>query len=229
MRIKTAVKLGFLAITLIFIIFLFYHNTEYSAWDVWDPGFSHASETRMTQLRNNPLFHSIESLADVSSDIVRAEIVSIWEDSIAFGDTIEFSYIFDIYKLNIIDVYKGDVHIGGTIDVMQLKEYAKRDYTGFFVRADARNRFSKAPLEIGDDLVLFLLRPNEQAGRLSFEDGTIPYILVNPHQSAYRYNSSEDVVISENTMHESISSRFKRFQLTLTEEQLVQFRLPAER
>ena len=96
-----------------------------------------------------PSYENIDELASSATDVVRAKILSSTIEMISIGNRY-FPHI--IYAVAILEVFQGDLQVGDEITLKQVA--ADSDYMIIV-------GLSEIPIEIGDDLVLFLLtHPN---------------------------------------------------------------------
>ena len=115
-------------------------------------------------------YATFDEMANDATDIVRAEILSstvkIWR--IGYGDLPHI-----VYTIRILEVFQGDLQVGDEIEMEQLG--GESDYMVII-------NPNKIPIEIGDDLILFLLNrdPSTPAGIL--------------HQGVYRLSKEIDSI-----------------------------------
>ena len=122
-------------------------NGEWSAWVVEQERFG---------------AESIDQLARISEYVVRAQIVSVSTEVVRIGSRSHPTpYVYSRYQLEVIQVYQGinSMLAGNTIDIVQKyktsispETYARRDASNI----TSRMSYIRLPLEVGDDLVLFL-------------------------------------------------------------------------
>ena len=147
-----------------------------------------------------PMYDSIGDLSSAATDIVRAKIldervenINIWMPRLdEYGNPIGFEsydpdefpflfeayYIFTVYRLYVLDVFKGDAVPG---DIMEVKLIGGQYGNVVLVNDDY------VPLIIGDDLVFFLE---------TYDMENMPASLLNPVQSAYRVASAHENVLT---------------------------------
>jgi len=133
------------------------------------------------------IFQDVDKLADASENIVRARIIDftvsddllMWREEDDFESELEDTgidrdilddqiFIFTIYTVDILDVYKGDIQVGEQIEFMQL---GGQIGNVLFINND------EVEVALEDDLILFL-SPNDEG----------PAMLLNPIQTAYHYS-----------------------------------------
>ena len=149
-------------------------------------------------------FTSIESLQASSSDIIRAEIVARVSNSIDFDGDSEHLYVSYIaYQARILEVFQGTSEIGEIIEIIRYT--LMRLYGSGMLMVE--QRASSIPLEVGDDLVLFLptIYDNSERPDISF-------------QSVYYYTPKYDRIDPANWIFENVS---KHNNLVLTQEDLI--------
>ena len=139
-------------------------------------------------------YGTFDAMAERATDVVRAEILSS-----TLGE--RWGGYQTIYEVRILEVFQGDLQIGDKIELAQLGGESAYRIT---------INLEKIPIEIGDDLVLFLLN----------NDPTTPAGLL--HQGAYRLSESLE---SDEKMDASIElipivpegMNFRRFHITVKE------------
>jgi len=98
----------------------------------------------------------IESLQTRSSAIIRAEILTKAPGSHNdIGDSERLETLYNEYQVRVLEVFKGQVELN---DIMEIYQYTHRklhDHFNDMLVSEKRIIFT--PLEIGDDLILFLL------------------------------------------------------------------------
>jgi len=126
-----------------------------------------------------PHYENLGELVTLSTDIViatilneRVEWLNAWVGDIP--EEIDPYEIFTIYQIEIHEVFQGSNEVGQIVEVTQLG--GKMECT-HFINED------RAPLYIGDNLLLFLRAP--------YTDD-FPFVLMNPSQSAYRLNDARE-------------------------------------
>ncbi|MCL2576492.1 MAG: hypothetical protein FWE27_00370 [Defluviitaleaceae bacterium] len=166
----------------------------------------------MIVMADFPHYNIIEHLATNATEIVRVEVIderaekiNIWmspanelEDA-DFG-TFDAYRIFTVNRIRVLEVFQGDVNVG---DVLEVKQIGGRMNDSVVINHDS------VPLVVGDDLVLFLQ---------SYDIEGMPACLLNPTQSAYRFNENA-AIRDDNTELESLNPQND---LTLTLNDLAQ-------
>ena len=119
-------------------------------------------------------YGSMEELARQSTDVVRAEIMTFWEvreaDVIDEESGLPRAVIYTIYIIEILEVFQGDLQVG---DEVVLKQMGGRRGNIEVINLDG------APIQIGDDLVMFLYFPS----------GADRAEILNPWQGVYRLST----------------------------------------
>lgn len=165
---------------------------------------------------------SIVELASNVSYVVRAEIIDKRIEVVNSGESIySIPYMYSIYRLRVLDVYKGDIEINNIIEISQRK---KRSFVNSGYLLEWNNtliEYIRIPLEIGDDLILFLNFVEEFVSQGTvFSDMTNIWIF-NRVQGVYRYTPVEIRIIHDNWVFEPVNPHNN---LILTEEDLQQLR-----
>lgn len=121
--------------------------------------FPPAIHERTYFFRHDP-FNSISELAENSSYIIRARIISINEDEDIIGDTVISIISFKVYEIEVLDVFYGETQIGEIMKIIQYTQNRQYNHGEINTRNLRRDVYVyNAPLKIDDDLILFLL-PN---------------------------------------------------------------------
>jgi len=156
-----------------------------------------------------PHYNSIEHLSSFSTEVVRVAVLdervewlNTWippqnELEDAGGEPSDLYFIYTIYRVEILEVFKGDVEVGDMIEVKQIG--GQMDDTKFI-------NMDEVPLVIGSDLILFLH---------SFDD--FPASLMNATQSAYYFPNARGRLLNA-----ELESVHPENNLTLTLEALIQ-------
>jgi len=96
-----------------------------------------------------------EDMAELSTDVVRAEIISSRVEEVEFEGH-NHPYIYTFYVIRILEVFQGDLQVGEEIEMAQIG-----GELGNMVMINS----DEIPIEEGEDLVLFLLTyPGYPAG-----------------------------------------------------------------
>lgn len=97
------------------------------------------------------LFYDIDGLREDSSDIIRAQIISKYTDSISVGDTDRTIYSFIKYEIKILDVFQGSAQIGDIIGIIQYTQSRHYSLVEFNIAGGFRQQINinYKPLEIG--------------------------------------------------------------------------------
>ena len=123
---------------------------------------------------NKDSYGSVEELAEKATDVVRAEIMTSWEereaDVIDEESGLPRAEIYTIYIIQILEVFQGDLQVGDELRIMQM---GGRRGNIEVVNLDG------APIQIGDDLVMFLYFPS----------GADRAEILNPWQGVYRLST----------------------------------------
>ena len=163
------------------------------------------------------LVGTTEELVEEAPTIIRAKVVDYRLDILTRGDSSVRSDTYIFHKLEVLDVYRGDLSQGDIIEVFQLKGY--QTYTYLFFRM-VRLRLPPPPfrgpnfpntpvlINVGDEVVLFLHEVRLASWERGSSDNPIRYGMVtswdielgfarqvynyrwmffNPIQSAYYY------------------------------------------
>ena len=111
---------------------------------------------RANRIRHISLRDSINQLADDSSHIVRAEIISERTCVLYYGLDYPEPRVYSIYRFRVLDVYKGDIVEGEELEILQVKRlrYRLGDFENR--QTDINLNFIRMPLSRGDDLIIFL-------------------------------------------------------------------------
>ena len=116
-------------------------------------------------------YGSMEELAENATDVVRAEIMTFWKareaDVIDEKSGLPRAVIYTIYIIEILEVFQGDLQVG---DEVVIKQMGGRRGNIEVINLDG------APIQIGDDLVMFLYFPS----------GADRAEILNPWQGVYR-------------------------------------------
>jgi len=98
----------------------------------------------------------IENLQTRSSAIIRAEILTKEPGSHnVIGDSERLETLYNEYQVRVLEVFKGQVELN---DIMEIYQYTHRKlHDHFNEMLVSEKRIIFTPLEIGDDLILFLL------------------------------------------------------------------------
>jgi hypothetical protein len=158
-------------------------------------------------------YSSLDHLVSDASDIVRVEVLdqrAEWIDVLApsqndfdnpGGEPIDYFYLlFTVSRVRILETFKGNANVG---DIIEIKQLGGEIDNVIYIAS------SKAPLAIGDDLVVFLM---------SFEN--TPSSLLNQSQAVFRFTPSIDTRMgNENFELESLNPQND---LTLTLHDLIQ-------
>jgi len=125
-------------------------------------------------------YDSIEHLASHATDVVRAEILderverlNNWLSIPPEG--IDPYMIYTVYRARVIESFQGDTTPGEIFEIMQI---GGRQDNEWLVNTE------EAPIEIGDDMVIFL--------RASYIE-SYPFVLLNPFQTLYHF--TDDVIL----------------------------------
>jgi len=158
-----------------------------------------------------PLFGGLEDMVSRSTEIVKAEVLDKRVEKIdtrmpPLNDDSDQIMIYTVYRINVLEVYKGDVKPGDTMEVKQLGGQLDN------VRVISNDEIS---LETRDDLILFL----ESYGSYGREYAHMPASLLNPTQAAYRFMNSDGRPGGAGVKLESLSPKNV---ITLTLEDLKQ-------
>ena len=124
-----------------------------------------------------PSYRSIAHLASRATDVVRVEVLD--ERVERFNTWLETPppeinpyYIYTVYRLRVIDAFKSDATPGDILEVRQLGGQQDNEKV---------INTNKAPITVGDDLVLFM--------RASYIDN-YPSVFLNPFQTVYRFTDT---------------------------------------
>ncbi|MCL2376267.1 MAG: hypothetical protein FWC76_02610 [Defluviitaleaceae bacterium] len=171
-------------------------------------------------------YNSIESMTTINTDIIRAEVLSVRSEMVDMTSFFEnesedanidpswmINTIYTIYQLRVLEVFKGYAEVYGVIELMQRGGY----FEGRYIYWSGYNR---APLNIGDDLVLFLHDSRTEG---------VPFSM-HPVQGAYHVPSTmaypQTIIsaihtqsVNSDLILESIQP-YNRLALTLTIEDL---------
>ena len=149
---------------------------------------------------SGPHYESIDEMADAATDIIRAVVLDEWVDEIDFtlrGDNEEHLdatyFITTIHQVKVMEVFQGYSEVGDILEVLQL---GGRLGNTIIISVDM------LPINIGDDLVFFLVRRGN--------DNEWIWIL-NNNQAAYRFDERQR---SRDAELERLSDR-NRIALTL--------------
>jgi len=168
----------------------------------------------MTSSSDWRLFNNVEELSEISSHVVRAVVLDYRVESrdlsipveasierarrrgIEFDDDIitalreapQRNTIITIYRLEIIESFKGGLEAGEIIEMMQeggvldgSQSYEWIVHNGIEMRVGVSKNYDSIPLQYDEDLIFFLYL---------WEYMDFPYIIVNPFQGAYRFVDS---------------------------------------
>ena len=131
-----------------------------------------------------PHYGSISHLASYATDVVRVEVLdervdwlNAWLEPPQGIDPYE---LYTVHRIRVLDVFQGDAAIG---DILEVRQIGGEQDDLRVINED------KVPLEVGDDLVLFL--------RASLIEN-LPSILLNPNQSAYYFTAENEALESVN-------------------------------
>ena len=94
-------------------------------------------------------FDSLEDMAEFSTDVVRAEILSSRVEEVEF-EGYAFSDIYTFYTIQILEVFQGDLEVGNEVEMSQWGDGLGRE--GNWIS-----------IGVGDDLILFLVNHDSSA------------------------------------------------------------------
>jgi len=164
-----------------------------------------------------PIFDSIDGLMPRTTDVLRAEVLDervavinivtldeLIPPVIVFdGNRDPLYQVFTVYRLKVLDVFKGNQNIGDIIEV--------RIHGGRIGNINASTP-SSTHLTIGDDLIFFL---NSSSIKSS------PFTLASMSQAVYRFSEPSQNNLVARGINIQFESLNERNQLTLTLEDLV--------
>ena len=178
---------------------------------------------------------SIEQLATRVEYVVRAKIIDERYRVVNNGPVgYRVPYLYSIYELQILDVYKGDVAVGDIIAISQraMTWRQTENYSDEYGFLREGQMYIRLPLEVGDDLILFLsfvetfsqgetgiILTTPGSGVIPPSDKTNMWIF-NRVQGIYRYTPQE-LRDNDNWVFEPVNPHNN---LVLTEADLQQLR-----
>jgi len=171
------------------------------------------------------LFYSIEHLAERVPNILRVQVISSSDRMLFSARGPEWRHVFTVYTLRVLDVFKGDIEKESYIEARQIRSIAmgddRRRGRTHILPKEAYHfgrdypSYIRIPIEIEDDLILFLHDPRRSEGFPAIP----PRILTI--QGVYRYTPKEVRVRYDNWMFESVNEHNN---LILTEKDLLQIK-----
>jgi len=154
-----------------------------------------------------PHYPSVSLMVYVATDIIRVKVLDervLRINTIVGADPTDIddrSFIYTVYRVEILEVFSGELEPGDILDVGELGgQYGNIYYM---------NR-DRAGLEIGDDLVLFI-----RYSRIE----NMPAWLLSPIQAVYRFTPVNENAIQRN-INDELESLSEYNDLTLTLEDL---------
>jgi len=151
---------------------------------------------------------SIEQLASSVSYIIRGEIIDEREDIVGMGlpaDRVP-TYVYSFYLIRVIEVFAGEVEVGDIIEISQLKSTRRSNTPYRHPHTGAiRTGYIRLPLQIGDDLILFL---NFVESFISFGESFSSMTniwLFNRIQGIYYYAPAEIRAMYDNWIFNSVN------------------------
>jgi len=174
----------------------------------------------------------IDQLAARVEYVVRVEIIDERYKVINTGPArYRNPHLYSIYKLQILDVYKGNVAIGDVIEISQRAMTWRRPESYSDEQRGYHFAYIRLPLEVGDDLILFLsfieTFHQSETGSALITGGSIiipsdktNMWIFNRVQGIYRYTPQE-LRDNDNWVFEPVNPHNN---LVLTESDLQQLR-----
>jgi len=172
-----------------------------------------ASQDVMEMSFDWPIYENFESLSDGATDVVRAEVIFYRVDELAWsladddywpnGDRYQRD-IYTIHEIRILEVFQGNLKVGDVIEIGQLG--------GETAELKVIN-LDKVFFNIGDDVVLFLLRYDEN----------FPAGILNPFQGAYHFSTTIETS-DESVLELELENVFEdsSFDLEITLEDMIE-------
>ena len=101
--------------------------------------------------------NNINELTARSGYVIRAKIISKRTEQVNIGTPdYKIPYLYSIYKMEILDIFKGNLEVGDIIEISQRKKTSipTENYSSEF--RSYHTRYIRHPIDIDDDLILFL-------------------------------------------------------------------------
>jgi len=168
------------------------------------------------------LNNDIEQLASHVSNVVRAEIIAVRDETVSIGGDPhhKMPYIYSFYSLRVIDIFKGDVEIDDIIEISQIRKRGFTRQMHWPENPQVQVEYIRLSLEVGDDLILFInpVEASRFRGGMTIEDVEFTWIF-DRIQGIYRYTPANIRTAHDNWVFESVNEHNN---LTLTEMDLLQ-------
>ena len=194
---------------------------------------------------HSSIFNNLKCMKETATLIVRGEVIDEWYAVFGLGDSFRIYHKFSVYQLKIIEIYKGAATEGDIIEVLQIIQLQGRSLMKQLCTLlpwimcnrfsdDDRFDYIKLPLNVGDDIIVFLVdRPLAAAALYSSISPTMGdtiffsptptnlapsqpsinqqyylnllYVLINPIQAAFRYTLTEVCTEHDQWIFESVN------------------------
>ncbi|MCL1934861.1 MAG: hypothetical protein FWF57_00550 [Defluviitaleaceae bacterium] len=106
--------------------------------------------------------HTVDDLISQSNLIIRGKIISSNNETITFGDTVIIDVDYILHEVLVLDTFYGTILKNETIFVIQHLEERQYNHSVRNRRnLRLRRKIKNTPLNIHDDLILFLTYPRE--------------------------------------------------------------------
>jgi len=166
------------------------------------------------------LNNNIERLTLRSSYIVRAKIIDERYEVVTDSWHVpSVPILYSFYRLKVLDVFKGEIGVGSYIEISQIKG-TRNPVNRYRCSMDGyvRIEFIRVPLNVGDDLILFLRYVNKSI--VSTDETSRDTMTVgrfHPIQGVYHYTPLKERT-HDNWVFESVNEHNN---LVLTEADLL--------